>query len=172
MRWLTPHLCVESVLDISVERLRSLNIQWLLLDVDSTLKRYREEMPGTAIMTWVSRIRAEGIGVCLFSNGGTQRIGLIAEKLGVPFVSKACKPLPLRCGTAIQYLKASWDQTALVGDQIFADVLAGRLAGLLTILVRPMHPEDEPRYTRIKRPLETRLLRRFFQDSSQGMLNL
>ena len=166
MSLLTPHLCVESVLDISAEGLKSLNIQWLLLDVDSTLKRYREEMPGTAITAWVSRIREAGIGVCLFSNGGKQRIAKIAEKLDVPFVSKACKPLPLRCGTAIEYLKARWEQTALVGDQIFADVLAGRLAGLRTILVRPMHPEDEPRYTRIKRPLESRLLRRFFSHPS------
>jgi len=51
------------------------------------------------------------------------------------------------------------EQTAIVGDQLFADVLAGRLAGLFTILVRPTSP-SEPLWTRVKRPLERRVLRR------------
>ena len=46
------------------------------------------------------------------------------------------------------------DRTAMVGDQVFADVMAGRLAGVFTILVRPIHPEDEPWFTRWKRPWE------------------
>ena len=28
----------------------------------------------------------------------------------------------------------------MVGDQLFADIMAGRLAGIRTILVKPMHP--------------------------------
>ena len=42
----------------------------------------------------------------------------------------------------------------MVGDQIFADVMAGRLAGLTTILVRPIQPNEEPWFARMKRPLE------------------
>ena len=45
----------------------------------------------------------------------------------------------------------------MVGDQLFADVLAGRLAGLYTILVRPTSA-DEPWFTSVKRPLERRML--------------
>jgi predicted HAD superfamily phosphohydrolase YqeG len=48
----------------------------------------------------------------------------------------------------------------VVGDQLFADVMAARLAGLASILVRPIHPEEEPWFTRLKRPLERVLLRR------------
>jgi len=47
----------------------------------------------------------------------------------------------------------------MVGDQLFSDILAGRLAGLFTILVRPTSAE-EPWFTRIKRPVERRVLRR------------
>ena len=39
----------------------------------------------------------------------------------------------------------------MVGDQLFADILAGRLAGLTTFLVEPIHPEEEPWFTRLKR---------------------
>ncbi len=48
----------------------------------------------------------------------------------------------------------------MVGDQLFADVVSGRLAGLACILVRPIHPEQEPWFTRMKRPLERFLLNR------------
>jgi hypothetical protein len=40
----------------------------------------------------------------------------------------------------------------------FADVLAGRLAGLFTILVTPLG-HHEPWFTRVKRPFERQVLR-------------
>ena len=48
----------------------------------------------------------------------------------------------------------------MVGDQIFADVMAGRLAGIRSILVDPIHPEEEPWFTRLKRLPERFVLRR------------
>jgi predicted HAD superfamily phosphohydrolase YqeG len=51
------------------------------------------------------------------------------------------------------------EHTAMVGDQVFADVLAGRWAGVKCILVRPLHPEEEPWFTRIKRTPERLWLR-------------
>ena len=42
----------------------------------------------------------------------------------------------------------------MVGDQIFADVMAGKLGFLKTVLVTPIHPELEPLFTRVKRPFE------------------
>ena len=47
-----------------------------------------------------------------------------------------------------------------MGDQVFADVMAGRLAGIRSILVEPIHPEEEPWYTRLKRLPERIVLAR------------
>ena len=44
-------------------------------------------------------------------------------------------------------------QVALVGDQIFTDVLGGNLAGINTILVTPIEPETQISF-RIRRQLE------------------
>ena len=49
---------------------------------------------------------------------------------------------------------------AIVGDQIFADVMAGRLSGIRAILVDPIHPEEEPWFTRLKRLPEHAVLAR------------
>lgn len=159
IRLLTPQLLVESVLDLTPDRLASLGVKALLLDVDCTLKRYRETTIGTAVAEWLAGLRAAGIRVCLVSNGRGQRIGRCAEQLGVPFVCQACKPLPRGCYAALRKLGVKQEEAAMVGDQVFADVIAGRLAGLVSILVRPIHPEDEPWFTRLKRPLEQWVVR-------------
>lgn len=159
LRFLAPHLRVESVRELSVERLRDLGVDSLLLDVDGTLKRYRQEEVPAEVAAWLEGLRAAGIGVCLVSNGLGKRIGRFAEKLRLPFVSKALKPFPFGCRAAVRKMKFQRSRTAMVGDQLFADVMAGRLAGLTCILVRPIHPEEEPWFTRLKRPPERCLLR-------------
>jgi hypothetical protein len=74
-------------------------------------------------------------------------------------VPLAVKPLPRGVHAALAKLQLERTRVALVGDQVFADVLAGRLAGVFTILVKPTTTQ-EPWITHIKRPLERWVLRR------------
>jgi HAD superfamily phosphatase (TIGR01668 family) len=160
MQILTPHLRVASVLELTPARLRALGVEAVLLDVDCTLKRYRSAQVDAPILAWLAELRAAGILACLVSNGRPRRIGQLAHALGLPFVAKACKPLPFRCKAALARLGLAGRPAAMVGDQVFADVMAGRLAGLFTVLVEPIHPEDEPWWTRLKRPAERWVLNR------------
>ena len=162
MTWARPFLpqvMVDRVEELDAARLSALGVSALLLDVDCTLKRYRDERPAPEVAAWLASLQAAGIKLCLVSNGRGPRISRFAAAMGLPFVAKALKPFPFGCWRAIRLLAASRRQTAMVGDQIFADVLAGRLARLTTVLVRPIHPEDEPWFTRLKRPLERWVLR-------------
>ena len=159
-RLLVPHLRVESVLDLGVERLQEMGLDALLLDVDCTLKSYRTESPSAEVKAWLNELRCAEIGVCLVSNGLGRRVGRLAEEIEVPFVAKAAKPFPFGIRVALRKTGFDRGRTAMVGDQLFADVIAGRLAGLTSILVRPIRPEEEPWFTRMKRPVERFLLRR------------
>jgi len=159
-RWITPHYRVERVEQLTAERLGRFGLRALLVDVDCTLKRYRADEIPADVAEWVRGLVHRGIGFCLASNGRGRRIRRLAEKLGVPCLAKALKPLPFRLRRAVRRMGFPVEQTAMVGDQLFADVMAGRLAGLRTILVSPIHPEDEPWFTRLKRPAERLLLRR------------
>lgn len=154
LRPFAPHLRLQSVQQLTPELLRRLGINALLLDVDCTLTRYRHEEVSTEVAAWLAEMRGAGIGLCLVSNGRGHRIRRLAERLGVPCVAMALKPFPFGCRRAVRKMGFAPHQTAMVGDQLFADVAAGRLAGLRTIMVAPLHPEDEPWYTRLKRPLE------------------
>ena len=159
LRFLTPHYRISSVLELTPERLRDLGLENLLLDADCTLKRYRGEQCAPGIAAWLDVLRQAGFGLCLVSNGLGERIGRFAGPLGLPFVCKALKPLPSGCRRAMRQMGFRRQSTAMVGDQLFADILAGRLAGLTTFLVEPIHPEEEPWFTRLKRGPERWLLR-------------
>lgn len=159
-RLLKPDLRIDSVVQLDPARLRDLNLDALLLDVDCTLKPYRSETLEPGVENWLNDLRGAGIRVCLVSNGQAGRIRRLGEALRLPVVCQACKPLPFGCRAALRRIGADQRRAAMVGDQLFADVMAGRLAGLVCILVRPIHPEQEPWFTRIKRPLERFLLAR------------
>jgi len=158
--WFHPNVILDSVAQITPELLQKHGIRSLLLDVDSTLKRYRAtEIPAEAVR-WIESLQEVGIQCCLLSNGRKHRIQPIAEQVGVPFIAPAMKPSPFGCRAAIKAMGFDPKATAMVGDQVFADILAGKLANIFTILVTPIHPEEERWYTRIKRPLERWVLPR------------
>jgi HAD superfamily phosphatase (TIGR01668 family) len=154
MNWLQPNLILDSVQDITPELLQKHGLRSLLLDVDCTLKRYpATEIPPESVQ-WIESLQSAGIGLCILSNGLEHRIRPLAEQIGIPFIAPAMKPSPFGCRTAIQTMGFDPKSTAMVGDQVFADILAGKFAKIFTILIMPIHPEEEHWYTRSKRPLE------------------
>lgn len=166
-RLITPHLRLASVLELDAERIRALGLEGLLLDVDCTLKDHPATVFSDTITAWVQTLKAKDIRLCLLSNGGARRIGGLADMLGVSFVAKAFKPFPFGCKAGVRKLELPPEQVGVVGDQLFADILAGRLAGLFTILVTPTSPE-EPWFTRLKRPLERCALRWMKEPQPSG----
>jgi uncharacterized protein len=157
---IAPDWYIESVVQLDVEWLRAVGLDALLLDVDCTLKRYPDDHLLPEIQRWLDDLIAAGFPLCLVSNGRGRRIGRLAARLGIPFVAQALKPLPFGCRRAVRQQGFDPRRTAMVGDQLLADIVAGRLAGLKSILVRPIHPEDEPWFTQLKRPVERWLLGR------------
>jgi HAD superfamily phosphatase (TIGR01668 family) len=158
LRFFTPCLQVKSVLELGPAHLQTLGVEGLLLDVDCTLKDYHETAFRPEVVEWVRGLRDGGVRICLLSNGHKTRVGALAATLEVDFVGGAFKPFPFGCRLALRKLGLPPERVAVVGDQIFADVLAGRLAGARAILVTPTSPL-EPWFTRLKRPFERRLLK-------------
>lgn len=158
LRLVTPHVQVTRVTDIDVPFLRERSLEGVLLDLDNTLREHRGPTTSSEVRTWLREIQSAGIRCCLFSNAREHRLKVAAADLGLPYVASACKPLPIRCLLGLETLGTSRERTAIIGDQIFADILAGRLAHLYTILVEPVS-DHEPWFTRLKRPVERRVLR-------------
>lgn len=166
-KFFLPDRRIESVERLTPETLRAWGIRSLLLDADCTLKRYGESSVAPPVSEWLDRMRSNGIGMCLLSNGRPKRIAEFARVVELPYVAMAMKPRSVGVRRAMAEQRFDPKRTAMVGDQIFADVLAGRVAGIFTILVRPIHPEEEQWFTRLKRPWE-RLVLRFWREPNDG----
>ncbi len=155
-----PQYKVNVVNELTPAVLREIEVRHILLDVDCTLKRYDTDLLEDWVLEWLETLETAGVDVCLLSNGKKSRIGKIAEHYNLEYEAMAMKPLPFGCWRVIK--RSGWDRkaTAIVGDQLMADIAAGNFAGIKTVHVTPIHPETEPIFTRIKRPLE-RLVFRF-----------
>ncbi len=154
MPFISPCIHVPDVSSLTPDFLQSRGIVNLLLDVDCTLKRYSQPELESFSSQWLESMKEAKIGLCLVSNGKGRRIGQFAEKVNLPFCAMALKPLPFGLLRAIGQQNWNKSETAMVGDQIYADIIAANLAGICSILIDPIHPEEEPWFTRLKRPFE------------------
>lgn len=157
---LYPTAMFRRVTEISAAYLRSLGVSALILDADNTLTTHNNPQPADDVMDWLERMRGGGIKLVIVSNNNAQRIRPFARRLGLAYTSGAMKPLTVGFRRTAEKMGLLPEQIAVVGDQIFTDILGGNLFGSPTILVEPMQPEDGP-FFRLKRKLEGRILRRY-----------
>ncbi|MEW6281011.1 MAG: YqeG family HAD IIIA-type phosphatase [Candidatus Eremiobacterota bacterium] len=143
LRLLAPDRQVESVTEIDLPGLRSLGIRALLVDLDNTLLAWNHQEMTSEVRQWVARARDLGFQLCLVSNAARKRLTVQAEQLGIPCVPSAQKPRRRALRRALYILGVTPRQAAMVGDQVFTDVLAGNRLGLYTILVIPMHLKEQ-----------------------------
>ena len=153
MPFCCPDLRKQHVTDLRPQELRTLEVRGILLDADNTLTTHKSDDLAGGVAEWLEQMRAEGFAMMLASNAKTQRILPFAEKLGLPCEGMCCKPLPAGVLRASGHLGIPPSALALVGDQVFTDLLAGKTAGMKTVLVAPWQMETG-RAFRCKRALE------------------
>lgn len=155
LRLLCPSLVAGSVLDLNPRQLRSRGISGLILDLDNTVVPWHSGRLDPRVREWIEAVQREGIKVCVLSNdlGGVRRARLTRD-LAIPSASRwAFKPLPMAFRSALRILGTRPEQTAIVGDQLFTDILGGNRMGLTTILVEPLTRGEFPT-TRLVRMVE------------------
>ena len=150
---LKPHLKLKRITDIELRHLEMLGVNCLLLDVDNTLSTdHGTELIG-GLDDWIEKMRGAGIKLYILSNAVPKRIEPFAQKVGLDFIGLGLKPLPFGYIRGVKRSKGKRKTTAIVGDQIFTDILGGRLSGVKTILLTPIMPESKLSF-RIRRKLE------------------
>jgi HAD superfamily phosphatase (TIGR01668 family) len=157
-----PHRYSHSVVEVLPEQLIERGIEGVILDLDNTLVRWAREDLTEEILAWIASLRGAGIKFCLLSNSVLgRRVERVAQVFGCPNIRKARKPRPDGFHRAMKAMNTTPATTAVIGDQMFTDILGGNRAGIYTILVKPMS-KGEFVYTRlVHRPPESLLLRLF-----------
>ncbi len=164
---LQPRLFVQSIYDIDLTHLADRGMRGLILDLDNTLVGWNQAHPSDELVEWLRRVKARQLKTCIVSNNLADRVERFSRHVGVMAIAKAAKPRRWAFREAMHKMGTHQRQTAVVGDQIFTDILGGNRLGLFTILVKPLG-ERELWTTQLVRHLERVVLPRGRSAGSGG----
>lgn len=165
MKLFKPEYIFGKTTNITPEFLKQQGITNLLLDVDNTLTTHNNPEPSEGIDRWLDSMREAGIGMMIISNNNKARVEPFAARLGLPYSSMSCKPLSIGYTRGMKMLGGTKENTAIVGDQIFTDVLGGNLKGIRTLMVMAILHEDSAGF-KFKRRIEKGFIDKYL--SQQG----
>jgi hypothetical protein len=157
---LIPRGFYETVTDLSPDALARRGIRLVLADLDNTLVPYGVTEPTAEVAAWKQALDKAGVQLFLLSN--SRRPGRpqgFAEKLGIPVLGHAGKPKKKGYLLAMERMGCKPEETVMVGDQIFTDVLGANRVGVTPLLIRPIRLAGNPgRYLRYAVETPFRLL--------------
>lgn len=153
---LYPNAYFKKIEDITIQFLKKQNIKLLILDVDNTLIDYHQNF-AEEVKQWLKNLQGQGMKLYLLSNSNKkEKVKKIADEFGIPYRIFAKKPLKSGFLKVQKQMKEKAENIAVIGDQIFTDVIGGNRCGFFTILVEPIHEKDYW-FTAWKRPIEEKI---------------
>lgn len=145
MPFLKPDRYFSRITRIDIERdLVGCGFESVLMDVDNTiLTRDTHEVPSD-VAAWLEKARAAGLRFCLVSNNWHEGVYQLADRLELPIVAKAIKPLPPAFLMALRKIGAKRATTVVIGDQLVTDVMGAHFLGMTAYLLQPLVEQDLP----------------------------
>jgi HAD superfamily phosphatase (TIGR01668 family) len=159
---LVPDMHYESIFMIDADSLRQKGIEGIIIDIDNTLVAWDTKEADEKVMSFIKKLGDMGFKICMISNNTRKRVEKFNELLGLPAIHKAGKPKTTPYLKAMKLLNTHRHNTAVIGDQLFTDVLGGNRLGLLTILVTPISPKEFI-WTKLVRKIERIMLKKLHE---------
>lgn len=150
---------IAAVPDLVPSVLKRHGIRAVMVDLDDTLVASNSLDITSSFRDWVASLKEADVPLLILSNGHPQRVRQWSQTLDVPGLALVGKPFGFGFRRGLRLLGSQAHETAMVGDQLFTDVLGANLAGLVSVLVTPLSAGGLP-HTRAARKLEAALLRR------------
>ncbi len=172
MAWLAcfyPDVYLDSTYDIDFEALYRKGFRGVIFDIDNTLVPHGAPADARSIALF-ERLGDIGFESVLLSNNKEPRVKMFNDEVHTRYIFKAGKPGKKGYLRAMEMMKTEPATTLFVGDQLFTDVWGAKRAGILTYLVRPIHPKEEIQIV-LKRRLEWIVLffyRRSLEKKQRG----
>ncbi len=133
---LLPKVMADKLPDVTQEFLKDNRIELLMLDFDNTIVPYTTCVPTEEMAAWLRDMAKAEIAVCIVSNSHKDRVPAFCREYGLNCVTHAKKPFPKGIRQCLAQYGVAPERAALVGDQIYTDVLGANCAGVKSILVK------------------------------------
>lgn len=148
-----PRYTIDTIYHLDTDVLQQMTVKAVFSDLDNTLLAWNEFETAKKMDELNQRLAKAGIKLVVISNNNAERIGKVLNPYQIDFVAKSRKPLPFAITKKREQLGLAKDQVMMVGDQLITDIQAGNLAGVESVLVKPLVETDKWN-TRINRFLE------------------
>ena len=157
-KYFYPDYYLNDIYEITPQLLRDHNIKGLICDIDNTLEPYENPLPSERLLAWITEMTESGISIAFVSNNNHERVKLFNRDLGFYAVGKSGKPFGKHLIEAMKHMRTEITSTAMIGDQVFTDIFAGKRLKLFSILVKPIN-DKRTLFFRIKRYFERIILK-------------
>ena len=104
----------ERVEDVTPKILKNEKVKLLLCDLDNTIRLHSEKEPTDELTKWVKECHAAGIRIVVVSNNGRKKM--------------MQKPMSKKLTETMRKYHFNPDETVMLGDKWYTDVLAARFA--------------------------------------------
>ncbi|NQU18185.1 MAG: YqeG family HAD IIIA-type phosphatase [Candidatus Saganbacteria bacterium] len=139
---LRPNQYLDSIQNIDFAGLKEKGIKGLLFDIDDTIIARRSDVIGPMLFNFFENLKDQGFSVLLLSNNfNPGRVERAANELKLPFLATVFKPLSFGYKKALRILNLHSPEVAVIGDQLFMDILGGNRMEMHTVLVKPISRE-------------------------------
>ena len=138
MSFYTPTVRLRKFTQLTPEFLKSMGIRAIVTDLDDTLAARNCFLPEEEVALWVAGMLNEGIQICIVSNNHKKRTEDFASPLGIPCFYEAKKPLKPAVLKALKEMGTTPDDTILLGDQLFTDMVVAKRCHMKSVLVDPV----------------------------------
>lgn len=149
---LYPTIYVDSTYDIDFEKYRKEGYRAVIFDIDNTLVEHGAPADDRS-KKLIARLKELGYRIMLLSNNKEPRVKMFADAVDVDYIYKAGKPNPKNYKVAMERMGSDEKTTLFVGDQLFTDIWGANMAGIYSILVKPIDKKEEIQIV-LKRYLE------------------
>ncbi len=160
MKNTTPHFlqAFDSYKDITPQLLEKYCIHGILVDLDDTLVTHNFPTPDENVRLWLNQMKQGGIRVCIISNNQKKRMMSFVADLDIGYFYNSFKPRIHVIQSALGVMNIKKEEAAVIGDQIFTDILAANRAGIKAFLVKPVGSKSTL-FIKLKRYFERNFLK-------------
>ncbi len=161
-----PKIMVDTIYDIDSNFLKKHNIKGVIYDVDNTLVGFKVQVPDERLLNHLFSLKKDGFKLFIISNNNKERVDKFNKELGFEYISRGLKPLKISFKKAARIMDLDYKEIAVVGDQIFTDVLGGNRLSMLTVMVNPIDLKETFLF-KLKRKMEKPFIDRYSKENKK-----
>jgi hypothetical protein len=155
-----PDFNIESIYDIDIMQLDEIGIKALFFDLDSTTMKSKSGKFSYKTLQFLKDLSTNFKIAIITNNKNYHYIKNARSQTDIPIYADARKPNTDVIKRACIDLNVDIEKTAMIGDRPLSDILAGKNAGMTTILVDSISKDEENFLVRFVRFLERLTIRK------------